>query len=260
MWELVEAPGGGVARSPHARRRGRPRRSPSAQFRDRCEVVAAGLHAMGVGPATRGVVAAAHPHRDGRAVHGAGPAGGGAEPHHPHLPRTRGGLRPAPDRGRSSSSSPGCGRTSTTWPWRTKIGAGPRPPARPWSSPTTRSPRATRPPCPRPRRRPATTVRWIYYTSGTTSDPKGVRHTDTDPRHRRPGPGHGRRHDARTTWGPSPSPSPTSPGPTISSWCSPSASPTVLLEAFVPGAGRRGVHAATGSPWPAGAPPSTRRI
>lgn len=25
---------------------------------------------------------------------------------------------------------------------------------------------------------PATTVRWIYYTSGTTSEPKGVRHTD----------------------------------------------------------------------------------
>ena len=29
-------------------------------------------------------------------------------------------------------------------------------------------------------------VRWIYYTSGTTAEPKGVRHTDRHADHRRP--------------------------------------------------------------------------
>ena len=60
-------------------------------------------------------------------------------------------------------------------------------------------------------------IRWIYYTSGTTSDPKGVRHTDTDAHRRRPGPRHGARHEPRTTSARSPFPSPTSPGPTTSS-------------------------------------------
>ena len=58
---------------------------------------------------------------------------------------------------------------------RRRVSIGPRR----WWWPTTRSPRATRPPCLLPRRPGDDQVRWIYYTSGTTSDPKGVRHTDT---------------------------------------------------------------------------------
>ena len=100
-------------------------------------------------------------------------------------------------------------------------------------------------------------VRWIYYTSGTTSDPKGVRHTDTTLVTGGRGLAMAVRADARATSAPSPFPSPTSPGPTTWSWCSPSGFPAVLLESFVPAVAVERLHAATGSPWPGAAPPST---
>ena len=46
------------------------------------------------------------------------------------------------------------------------------------SSPTRRCRRATRPPCPPPPDPAQDPVRWYFYTSGTTADPKGAQHTD----------------------------------------------------------------------------------
>ena len=98
MWELVQAR---AAASPDRRMLvdESDRSITFGEFRHRCEVTAAGTARHGRGPVDAGLVAAAHPHRDDRALDGAGPSGRGPEPHHPHLPRTRGGLRVGADGG-----------------------------------------------------------------------------------------------------------------------------------------------------------------
>ena len=69
------------------------------QFKERAERVAAGLQGLGI--STGSVVSWQLPtqRRLGRAVHRVGPARGRAEPDHPPLSGTRGGVRPPPDRG-----------------------------------------------------------------------------------------------------------------------------------------------------------------
>ena len=59
-------------------------------------------------------------------------------------------------------------------------------------------------------------VRWLYYTSGTTSDPKGVKHTDQTLIAAGTGSGEGPRGHPPTTWARSPSRTPTSVAPTTS--------------------------------------------
>ena len=64
-------------------------------------------------------------------------------------------------------------------------------------APTARCPPAIPPRC-RRRRQSGDDVRWLFYTSGTTADPKGAQHTDRT--HLRGGQGHGRaprRHRGR---------------------------------------------------------------
>ena len=89
--------------------------------------------------------------------------------------RLRACARPRP----SSCSCPAPGAASTTRRWSRELERRPRPSRRrsSWSStrPARRRPGRR---CPRRRTRRRRAVRWIYYTSGTTSDPKGVRHTD----------------------------------------------------------------------------------
>ena len=72
------------------------------------------------------------------------------------------------------------------------------------------------PPPPPAERRPGgdDPVRWIYFTSGTTSEPKGVRHTDGTLLAGGRGLAWRARDCDRPTWGRSPSRSPTSPVPT----------------------------------------------
>ena len=150
------------------------------QFRDRAERVAAGLHAMGDHHRIRRLVAAAHPHRHGRALHRADPARRGAEPDHPPLPRARGRLRPPPDRRHPLRAPRHLARH------RLRRAGRPRPRGRRHedrrsSPPRAACPKPTPPPCPPPPPgSPAADapIRWIYYTSGSTADPKGVQHTD----------------------------------------------------------------------------------
>ena len=68
---------------------------------------------------------------------------------------------------------------STTRPWRTRC-AERSPALEVLDRATSSCPRATRHAAAAPdARRPARTpVRWIFYTSGTTADPKGAQHTD----------------------------------------------------------------------------------
>ena len=151
-----------------------------AEYRELCERAAAGLLALGVGAGDERLVAAPDVDRVGRARRRAVPARRGPEPDAPDLPGPRGlvhreadGLQAADhavdvEQLRLRRRSPSRSRARTTTCTR--------------SSPITAIPRAIRRRCP-PRPRCSTIprtdpVRWIFYTSGTTADPKGAQHTD----------------------------------------------------------------------------------
>ena len=103
--------------------------------------------------------------------------------------RTRCCRSTASARSASSPARPGPSCSSCPSVWRgfdyeamaREIAGGARRASR-CSSATGRCPRATRRRCPRRRRppaiRPTLPVRWLFYTSGTTADPKGAQHTD----------------------------------------------------------------------------------
>ena len=93
-------------------------------------------------------------------------------------------------------------------------------------------------------------VRWIYSTSGTTSDPKGVRHTDATLIAGGIGLVESVGHVTRPMSAPSPSPTPTSAGPTTSI-----TAPGRRLPGHTPRdvrtrRGRARSCAATAPPWP----------
>ena len=176
MWELVEAR---AAASP-----GRVmlidesgRQVTFGAFRDRCEVVAAGLHAMGIGPSTP--VSWQLPTRIETVVLSMALARLGVV-QNPiiHIYREREVAFALAQTRARFFFVPGLWRDFDFVAMAEKIGAGlDRAPTvvtaydlLPEGDP------ATLPPPPPPG---DDQVRWIYYTSGTTSDPKGVRHTDT---------------------------------------------------------------------------------
>jgi acyl-coenzyme A synthetase/AMP-(fatty) acid ligase len=176
MWELVEA-----RAAASADRRmlvdESDRHITFGEFRDRCEVVAAGLHAMGIGPST--AVSWQLPTRMETIVLSTALARLGAV-QNPiiHIYREREVAFALQQTGAEFFFVPGVWRDFDYVAMAEKIAAGlDRPPtvmvaydSLPEGDP------AALPPPPTPG---DDQVRWIYYTSGTTSDPKGVRHTDT---------------------------------------------------------------------------------
>ena len=175
MWGLVEA-SAAVSPDVACSTTATTARSPSPSSATGPSGVAAGLHDGR--PARQPChVAAAHPHRDRGASLRAGPPRRGAEPDHADLPRPRGRLRVSPDR-RRARARPGHWRGFDYVAMVERIAAdlGIDPPVLVGLRLAARG----RPGhAAAPRRRPtATRCRWIYYTSGTTSDPKGVQHTD----------------------------------------------------------------------------------
>ena len=176
MWQLVDAR---AAASPD-----RPmlvdeagRRLTFGQFRDRCEVVAAGLQAMGVGPAT--AVSWQLPTRIETIVLSMALARLGVV-QNPiiHIYREREVAFALAQTGAEFFFVPGVWKGFDFVAMADTIGAElDRPPkvvvaydSLPEGDPATLPP---------PPAGGDDQVRWIYYTSGTTSDPKGVRHTDT---------------------------------------------------------------------------------
>ena len=145
------------------------------QFRDRCEVVAAGLHAMGVGPST--VVSWQLPTRIETVVLSCALARLGAI-QNPiiHIYREREVAFALRQTGAELFFVPGVWKDFDYFAMAQRIaGDLAHPPAvavaydtLPEGDPSTLPP----PPV------SGDEVRWVYYTSGTTSDPKGVRHTD----------------------------------------------------------------------------------
>ena len=108
------------------------------------------------------------------------PPRGDPEPDAADLPAARGRLRHPAGGLEAADRAAAPGGASTTRPWR-----GPSPPTSPASrswSPTTTLPEGDPPTLPPPPVAPAAAadlpIRWYYYTSGTTADPKGAQHTD----------------------------------------------------------------------------------
>jgi len=175
MWELVDAR---AAASP-----GRVmlidesgRRVTFGEFRDRCEVVAAGLHALGIGPSTP--VSWQLPTRIETIVLSMALTRLGVI-QNPiiHIYREREVAFALGQTRAEFFFVPGVWKGFDFVAMAEKIGAGLELPptvvvafdSLPEGDP------ATLPPPPPPG---DDEVRWVYYTSGTTSDPKGVRHTD----------------------------------------------------------------------------------
>jgi acyl-CoA synthetase (AMP-forming)/AMP-acid ligase II len=175
MWELVEARA--AASADHRMLVDESDRQVTfGEFRDRCEVVAAGLHAMGVGPST--VVSWQLPTRIETIVLSTALARLGAV-QNPiiHIYREREVAFALAQTGAAFFFVPGVWKDFDYVAMADKIATGlDRPPevvvaydTLPEGDPAT----LPAPPAPGDDE-----VRWIYYTSGTTSDPKGVRHTD----------------------------------------------------------------------------------
>jgi len=176
MWELVEARA--AASGDHRMLVDEAGREITfGEFRDRCEVVAAGLHAMGVGPST--AVSWQLPTRIETIVLSMALARLGVV-QNPiiHIYREREVAFALAQTGAEFFFVPGVWKGFDYVAMADTIGAGlKRPPtvvvaydSLPKGDPAT---------LPAPPPPGGEQVRWIYYTSGTTSDPKGVRHTDT---------------------------------------------------------------------------------
>ena len=175
MWELVERR---AALSRH-----RPmivdesdRRMTFGELRDRSEAVAAGLHALGVGPGT--VVSWQLPSRIETVILSTALARLGAV-QNPiiHIYREREVAFALRQTGAELFVVPGVWKGFDFEAMAAAIGAElDRPPSllTVYDSLPEADPAGLPPPPP-----DADEVRWIYYTSGTTSDPKGVMHTDT---------------------------------------------------------------------------------
>jgi acyl-coenzyme A synthetase/AMP-(fatty) acid ligase len=174
MWELVEARAAASAdRQMMVDESGRT--LTFGGFRDRCEAVAAGLHAMGVGPST--VVSWQLPTRIETVVLSCALARLGAI-QNPiiHIYREREVAFALRQTGAELFFVPGVWKDFDYVAMAQRIaGDLEHPPAvavaydsLPEGDPSTLPP----PPV------SGDEVRWVYYTSGTTSDPKGVRHTD----------------------------------------------------------------------------------
>ena len=169
------------ARTACSDRRGRPRTMTFREYRDAAERAAAGLAELGVGEGTPVSWAAADVDRVDRARGRARPARRGPEPDPADLPRPRGRLRDAADRRQAADRPVGVEGLRLRGAWRAR--SPPRTPGlevlvvRPQAArgrPGVARRRWRRPVIAR-RRRP---VRWVFYTSGTTADPKGAQHTD----------------------------------------------------------------------------------
>ncbi len=176
MWELVETR---AAASP-----GRVmlidesgRQVTFGEFRDRCEVVAAGLHAMGIGPSTP--VSWQLPTRIETIVLSMALARLGVV-QNPiiHIYREREVAFALAQTRAGFFFVPGVWKGFDFVAMAEKIGAGldVAPAVVVAFDSLPEGDPATLPPPPPPG---DDEVRWVYYTSGTTSDPKGVRHTDT---------------------------------------------------------------------------------
>ena len=184
LWELLDAR---VAATPDTEMAcdDRGRRITYAEFRQRAEEVAAGIAALGIG--AEDVVSWSLPTGFDALVLSAALRRLDVV-QNPIIPIYREREvallrrnRPAP----RCSSCPACGAASTTRRWRGSI-AKETPGLDVLVVDTTADPTGlpTGDPAPLPPRAapPATTadgpVRWYFYTSGTTSDPKGARHGD----------------------------------------------------------------------------------
>jgi len=147
------------------------------EFRDRCEVVAAGLHAMGVGSST--VVSWQLPTRFETVVLSCALARLGAV-QNPiiHIYREREVAFALRQTGAEFFFVPGVWKGFDYVAMAESMAAGldRRPTVVVAYDSLPEGDPATLPP---PPAGGDDEVRWIYYTSGTTSDPKGVRHTDT---------------------------------------------------------------------------------
>jgi cyclohexanecarboxylate-CoA ligase len=176
MWQLVEARAAASGgRQMLVDESGRT--LTFGEFRGRCEVVAAGLHAMGIGPST--AVSWQLPSRIETIVLSFALARLGAR-QNPiiHIYREREVAFALAQTEAEFFFVPGVWKDFDYVAMADKIGAGLDSPPEvvvaydtlPEGDP------ATLPPPPDPG---DDDVRWVYYTSGTTSEPKGVRHTDT---------------------------------------------------------------------------------
>ena len=179
------AAGGRVARRRDGGRRGRVAPLTFGEYRDQVERVAAGLAAHGHRRGRRRVLAAAHLVRVAPCWWPRCPASGRS--------RTRSCPSTAAARSASSPARPAAKLlivpADVRWLRLRGHGHRDRTPtataSRSWSSTdraTTTCPKVTRPTCRRraePPDDPADLpVRWLFYTSGTTADPKGAKHTD----------------------------------------------------------------------------------